>query len=95
MKRWVFVLVICNIIDAVSTGYVLTHGLAVEFNPFVGALYGWHPVLFFVVKSVAVGVAMSVVADQPQKHRLTLGAVTIFYVVLSVYQIVALFFLER
>lgn len=92
-NRWLVVLFLGNVVDAAATAYVLQHGLGVEFNPLVRFLYGWHPVAFFLVKTVAVAVAFWAVNGEPEKHRLTLAAVAVFYGFLSLYQIVALIFL--
>lgn len=92
MTRWyLIVLFLSNVVDAASTAYVLTHKLAREYNPLVSLLYGWHPYAFFAIKTIAVMVAAVVVVEQPHKHRLTLAVVTVFYVTLAIYQIIAIF----
>jgi len=91
VNRWFVVLLLSNVVDAISTAYVLTHNLAKEYNPIVQFLYGWHPYIFFAVKTVAIAVAAVVVAEQPEKHRLTLSGVTVFYVLLALYQLTVVF----
>lgn len=91
MNRWLVVLLVGNVVDAITTAYVLTHNLAKEYNPIVQFLYGWHPYIFFAVKTIVIAVAAIVVGEQPEKHRLTLAGVTVFYAVLAMYQLVVVF----
>lgn len=92
MKKWIAVLFVFNLIDVAATAFVLSNGLGVEYNPVVSYLYKVHPFAFLIAKSVVMWVALSVAwVDHDKEHvRLTLIAVTVFYGLLSLYQLLTL-----
>lgn len=55
------VLVILNLIDAVSTHAALTLGIATEANPIMAWAWSVGPWMFWVMKMMAVGFAMALV----------------------------------
>lgn len=78
-----------NVFDAVATMYVVSTALDYESNPLVGYLYGFHPVVWLAAKFSLVILGSLVVLKHPE-HRLTYIGITIFYGVLSLYQIAVL-----
>lgn len=94
VKKWVALMVGFNVIDAVSTIYVVSKALDSELNPLVGYLYGFHPVVWLAVKFSLILIGSLVVLKRAE-HRLTFIAVTIFYGLLSLYQIAVLIFLLK
>lgn len=93
MKKWVTLMVAFNIFDAVSTIYVVSKAIGEEFNPLVQYLYGFHPVIWLLVKFSLVVIGSSTVLNEAklsQATRNTFIAVTAFYGALSLYQLIVL-----
>ena len=96
MKKWVALMVGFNVFDAVSTIYVVSTSIGQELNPLVRYLYGLHPVLWLVMKFSLVLIGSVAVLDRssPEYTHLTYKMVTVFYGLLSLYQLVALIHLK-
>lgn len=94
VKKWVALMVGFNVFDAVATIYVVSTALGKELNPLVAYLYGFHPVVWLAVKFALVLLG-SLAVLRHHEHRLTFIAVTIFYGLLSLYQIVVLLLLMK
>lgn len=81
------VLVAFNAIDALATWYVLTNGIAHEYNPFVKMAFEYHPFSIFFIKTfllMAIAYFLSESGNKP--HKLLWP--TIVYGLISLYQIV-------
>lgn len=96
MKKWVALMVGFNIFDAVSTIYVVSTAIGQELNPLVLFLYGLHPILWVVTKFSLVLIGSIAVLDThvPEYTHLTYKGVTVFYGLLTLYQLVALIHLK-
>lgn len=97
MKKWLSALLMANAIDASATMYVLLNSLAEEHNPLVKLLFSWHPAVFLAAKTLFAGASVSAVLSRPDdpQTRGWLTGVTVFYCLLSVYQVLVLLYLWR
>lgn len=54
-----YLLLILNLIDAISTHLALTAGWAREVNPFMNTVWGWHPAAFWITKFALIGIGLT------------------------------------
>jgi hypothetical protein len=96
VKKWVALLVGFNVFDAVATIYVVSRAMDVESNPLVSFLYGFHPLVWLAVKFSLVLLGCVAALGEPERYyRLTFIVVTVFYGLLSLFQIAVLIFLLK
>lgn len=92
MRKWVALLIVFNVIDAISTFYIVSHANGQEFNPIVDYIYRFSPLLWLIIKFALVLIgSISVLGKTNDTHtRFAFIAVTIFYGTLSIYQLAIL-----
>jgi hypothetical protein len=84
--KWFVVLVAFNVIDAVATWYVLTNGIAFEYNPIVRVAFEYHPLSIFLIKTVLLVAIAYLLAESANKSHKLLWP-TIVYGLISAYQV--------
>lgn len=92
MHWWVRSLFVFNVIDIAATVFVITSATGSEYNPIASWLYNFHPVVWMLVKFALWSIGAAALMSNPddKTHRLVFACVTVFYGVLSLYQIAVL-----
>lgn len=90
LKNWLLSLFAFNLIDTATTILFLSNQLGHEYNPVVRFLYGIHPGVFLIFKMAIGWFAIGLYASGKEiskSARLTIIASTVFYGLLSLYQL--------